>query len=91
MPDVGLDTTRRIEVPPAAGVLWLLVPGVAVGVCIDRCIVVDGVDVKPESIAARREVFSNDDRVEFWTLIPECTELPSWADSRLPTGTERRP
>jgi hypothetical protein len=48
MPDAGLDTTRRIEfacmVPLGAGVLRLLVPGVAVAVIIDRCCVVDGVE-----------------------------------------------
>jgi len=46
MPDVGLDTTRRVgsvgEVPPGAGVLRLLVPGVAVGVLIDRRCVMGG-------------------------------------------------
>jgi hypothetical protein len=45
MPEAGLDTTRRIEVPPSAGVLRLLVPGVAVGVFVDRRCVADGVEV----------------------------------------------
>jgi hypothetical protein len=45
MPDVGLDTTRRVEVPPGAGVLRLVVPGVAVGVFVDRQCVADGVEV----------------------------------------------
>jgi len=49
MPDAGLDTTGRIvsvcEVPPDAGVLRLLVPGVAVGVIIDRCCVAPRVEV----------------------------------------------
>jgi len=48
MPDAGLDTTRRVEsvckVPPGAGVLRLLVTGVAVGVFIDRRSVADGVE-----------------------------------------------
>jgi hypothetical protein len=48
MPDAGLDTTRRVEsvcvIPLGAGVLRLLVPGVAVGVIIDRRCVVDGVE-----------------------------------------------
>jgi len=35
MPDAGLDTTRRVEVPLGAGVLRLLIPGVAVEVFID--------------------------------------------------------
>ena len=43
MLDAGLDTMRRVgslcEVPPDAGVLRLLVPGMAVGVFIDcRCV-----------------------------------------------------
>jgi len=63
MPDAGLDTTRRVEsvceVPLGAGVLRLLVPGVAVGVIIDHRCVADGV------IFATRELFSEDVRVEF--------------------------
>ena len=49
MPDAGLDTTRRVEsvcvILLGAGVLRLLVPGVAVGVIIDRRCVADGVEV----------------------------------------------
>jgi hypothetical protein len=49
MPDAGLDTTRHVEsvcvIPLGAGVLLLLVPGVAVGVIIDRRCVVDMVEV----------------------------------------------
>jgi len=45
VPNGGLDTTRRVEVPPGAGVLRLLVPGMAVGVLIDRRCVADGVEV----------------------------------------------
>jgi hypothetical protein len=45
MPDAGLVTTRRIEVPPGTGVLRLLVPGVAAGVFVDRRCVADGVEV----------------------------------------------
>jgi len=45
MPDVGLDTTRRVDVPPGAGVLRLLVPSVAVGVFIDQSCVADRVEV----------------------------------------------
>ena len=48
MPEEELDTTRRVEsvcmVPLGAGVLRLLVPGVVVGVIIDRRCVVDGVE-----------------------------------------------
>ena len=49
MPDAGLDTTQQVEsvcmVPLGAGVLRLLLPGVAVGVIIDCRCVVDGVEV----------------------------------------------
>jgi len=45
MPNAGLDTTRRAEVPLGAGVLRLLVTGVAVGEIIDHRCVADGVDV----------------------------------------------
>jgi len=49
MPHAGQDTTRRVEsvgkVLPAAGVLQLCVPGVAVGVFIDCRSVADGVEV----------------------------------------------
>jgi hypothetical protein len=45
MPDAGLDSTQRVEsickVPQGAGVLRLLVTGVAVAVFIDSCRVVD--------------------------------------------------
>jgi len=48
MPDSGLDTTRGIGsvcmVALGAGVLRLLVPGVAVGLIIDCCCVVVGVE-----------------------------------------------
>jgi hypothetical protein len=49
MPDTGLDTTRCVEsvcvTPLRAGMLRLLVPGVAVGVIIDHRCVADGVEV----------------------------------------------
>jgi len=49
IPDARLDTMRRVEsvyiVPLGAGVLRLLVPGVAVGVIIDHRCVADGVEV----------------------------------------------
>ena len=63
MPDAGLDTMRPVEsvcmVPLGTGVLRLLVPGVAVGVIIDRRCVADGM------ISAMRELFSQDEGVEF--------------------------
>jgi hypothetical protein len=69
MPDTGLDTTRRVEsvcmVPLGAGVLRLLVPGVAVGVIIDRRCVADGVEVTRCVISAMRELFRDDEGVEF--------------------------
>jgi len=49
MPDAWLDTTQRVEsvcvIPLGAGVLRLLVPGVAVGVIIVRRCAADGVEV----------------------------------------------
>jgi len=49
MLDAGLDTTRRVEsvcvILLGAGVLRLLVSGVAVGVILDRRCVADGVEV----------------------------------------------
>jgi hypothetical protein len=45
MADPGLETNRHVEVPPDAGVLRLLVPGVAVGVFVDSRRVVDEVDL----------------------------------------------
>ena len=69
MPDAGLDTMRRVEsvcmVPLGAGVLRLLVPGVAVGVIIDRRCVADGVEVTRCVVSAMRESFSEDEGVEF--------------------------
>jgi len=69
MPDAGLDTTGRVEsvcvIPLGAGVLRLLVPGVAVGVIIDRRCVADGVEVTRSAISATRELFSEAERVEF--------------------------
>jgi len=69
MPDAGLDTTRRVEsvcvIPLGAGVLRLLVPGVAVGVIVHRRCVADGVEVTCSVISATRELFSEDEGVEF--------------------------
>jgi hypothetical protein len=49
MPDAGLDTMRRMEsvckISLGAGVLGLLVPGLAVGVFIDHRSAADGVEV----------------------------------------------
>jgi len=45
MLDAGRDTMGRVEVPPRAVGLRLLVPGVAVGVFIDHRCVADAVEV----------------------------------------------
>jgi hypothetical protein len=52
-------------VPLGAVVLRLLVPGVAVGVIIDSRCVVDVVEVTHCVISATRELFSEDEGVEF--------------------------
>ena len=65
IPDLRLDTTRRDEVPWGAGVLRLLVPGVAVGIFIDCRCIVDGVEVIRQVISATRDLFSDDEGVEF--------------------------
>jgi len=92
MPDVGLDTTRRVEsvcmVPLGAGVLWLLVPGMEVGVIIDRRSVANRVEVTRWVISATRELFSKDEGVEYWPWIVEGMELPPWEESPSPAGTE---
>jgi len=77
MPDEGLDATWRVEsacmVPLGAGVLWLFVPGVAVGLIIDYRCVVDGVEVTRWVISATRKLFNQDEGVEFWPWIVEGT------------------
>jgi len=90
MPDDGLDTTRHVEVPPGAGLLWLLVPSVAVGEFIDRCCLANGVLVMCCVISATRELFSKDVGVEFGPWIVEATELPPREESLSPAGTETR-
>jgi len=63
MADAGLLTTRRVEwvceIRLGAGGLRLLLPSVAVGVIIDCHCVADWV------ISATRELFSEDEGVEF--------------------------
>jgi len=69
MLQVGLDTTQHVEsvweVPPGAGMLPQLVPGILVGVFIDHCCVADGVDVTRRVISATWELYSEDEGVEF--------------------------
>ena len=69
MPDAGLYTTRHVEsvckVPLGAGGVQLPIPGMAVGVLIDRRSVADGVEVTHSVISATRELFRKDDGVQF--------------------------
>jgi len=69
IPDAGLGTTRRVEsvciVTLGGGVLPLLVPGVAVGVFINSRCVGDGVEVTRCMISSTRELFNEDEGVEF--------------------------
>jgi len=62
--DAGLNTTPSVgsvcDVPPGTGVQRLLVPGVAVGVFIDRRCVADLVEAMRWVISAMREWFSED-------------------------------
>jgi len=95
MPDAGLDTTPHLEsvceIPPGAGVEWLLVPGVVVGVFIDCHCAAGGVEVTCWVIAAMPELFSEDERVEVLPWILEAVELPPWEESRSPAGVDTRP
>jgi len=94
MQDSGLDTMWRVEsvcvILLGAGVLRLLVPGVAVAVIINRHCVADQVESKHWVISATRQLFGEDEGVEFWPWILEATELPPWQESPLPAGTETR-
>ena len=69
MLNTGLNTRRCAEsvceVPTSGGVLPLLVPGVTVGVCIDRCCVANRVKDMYSVLSATREMFSEDEGVEF--------------------------
>jgi len=64
----GLDTSRCVEsvheVPPGAGMLRLLVPGVAIGVLIESHCVLHAVEVTCSVISATHELFSEDEGVE---------------------------
>jgi len=94
-PDVGLDTTQPVQsvcvVPPGAGMLWLLVPGMVVGVFFNLCFVAELVDVTCWVISATRELFCKDEGVQFWHWIAEATELPPWRQSLSPGGTQTHP
>jgi len=92
MPEARLDTTRPIEsvceVPPGAGVLWLLVPSMAGVVIIDRRCVAKGVEVTHWVISGTPELFREVEGVEFWPGIVEATELPPWEESLSPDSAE---
>jgi len=92
MPDVGLDTmwcTESVwEVTLGAGLLRLLVPGVAVGEFIDRSCVVDRVEVTYWVICAMGELFSEDEGVEFRPWIAEAMECLLWEEFHLRAGME---
>jgi len=92
MPDAGLTTMGCIESvcehPLGAGVLLLLVSGLAVGEYIIHRCVADRVQVPHRVISATREVFSKGEGVEFWPWVLEVTELPPWEESLLPASME---
>jgi hypothetical protein len=94
MPDAGQNTRRDIEsvckIPPGAGVLQLLAPGMTVGVFIDWRSVADMVDVRCCVISAMKGLFSDDDGVQFRPWIVESTELPPSAESLSPGRIEMR-
>jgi len=94
MPDARLDAMRCVEsaceVPPDAGVLWLLVPGTAVGVFIDGRCLPDGVEVTRWVIPATPELVSENEGVQCWPWIVEATELPAWEVSLSPAGAGTR-
>jgi len=76
------------EVPPGAGVSQLPVPGLTVGVLIDRRWVADGVDVTRCVISARPELIREDEAVEFWPWIEEAMELLRREVSLSPASVE---
>jgi hypothetical protein len=65
MLNAGLDTMQHVEVPQVGGVVHLLVTGVLLGVFIDRLCVAGGVEVTHWLISAQREVFSENEGMEF--------------------------
>jgi len=80
MLDARLDTMRHVqsvcEVPPRVALLRLLVPGIWVGVFIDPCCEVDGVEVMHRVISATPELISEGEGVNVSPGILEATELP---------------
>jgi len=95
MLDAGLNTTRRVEsvceVSPSAGGLRLGVPCITVGVLIERHCVAEEVEATLWVVSSTRELFSEDQEVEFWPWIVEAMELRPWEESLSPACTETRP
>jgi len=80
MLDARPNTMQRVEsvsvVLPGAGLLQLVVPSIAVGVRIDHCCVPDGVEATYWLISAIRELFTEDEGMEFWPWFVAAMELP---------------
>jgi len=94
MPDAGLVTTQHIgylwENLPGADMQRLVVPSIAVAVFIENHCVPDRVEVTHWVIAAMRELFNEDEGVEFWPSIVEAMKLPPSEEFLLPGSTEMR-
>jgi hypothetical protein len=65
LPNAGLNATRDIQTPPGGGVLQLLITGMAGDVFIDRRCVVDRVKGTRCVICSTRQLFNEDDGMEF--------------------------
>jgi len=65
MLDARQYSAQCIYVPPGVGLLRLLVPGVAVGVFVDHCCVVDWGEFTRGFISPMGELFREDEQVEF--------------------------
>jgi len=94
IPDVGVNTMQRIEsvcnVSPAAGMLWLLLPVVAVGVLIAHCCAVDRMDAMHWVKAGMRYLFCEYEVVEFWPWTVKATKLLPCENTIAPTGMKTR-
>jgi len=80
MPDEGLDTMWHVvsvlEDSPGAGELRLIGPSLAVGVRVYRRNIGDRMEATCWVISAMRELFSENEGVEFGPWIVDSTELP---------------
>jgi len=92
MLDKGLDATQQVqsvcEHPLSAGGVWLVVPGLVLGVLIACRCVADWVESTRWVISATQELFSEGKGVEVWPWIVEAMALPPWETSLLPAGIE---